>query len=178
VNRHTPIAVVIAALATAALAACGGASGAPAAATQPSPLPSDIAAAVQPFAAALSAARNAVGSAQVQEIADAGNLQRLRADVTAELAAVRALDQALPGVPFPADLRSDEVTHLQLALQQSESWLQTAATAASLDAVRAALAEARQAQARAQLSAMLIARFMGLSVPTLPAGPGAPTPPG
>jgi Zn-dependent alcohol dehydrogenase len=167
---------VLAALAVAALAACGTTTGGPAAVDQPSPLPTDIAVAVQPLGAALSTAHDAIARAQAQQRIDAGNLQRLRADVAAELAAVRAFDQALSRVPFPDDLRGDEVTHLQQALQQAETWLQTASAAASPDEVQTALNVARQAQGRAQLSATLIARYMGLNAPALPAGSAAPTP--
>ena len=176
-NRRALCTAVLPSLAVAALAACGGATERPAASAQPSPLPSDIAVAAQPFSATLSTAHDAIAGAQAQERSHGGDLQRLHADVATELAAVRAFDQGLAGVPFPADLRGDEVAHLQEALQQAETWLQTASTAASPDAVQAALTVARQAEARAQLSATLIARYMGLSAPTLPAGSGAPTPP-
>lgn len=152
---------------------CGGPSGGDASAAQPSvspaAVPSDIAVAAQPFGAALGSAQEAMGSAQAEERADAGNLARLRADVAGELAAVRGLEQSLQRVPFPPDLRSDEVAHLASALQQAEAWLQAAAGAATVEAARAALAEARQAQARAALSETLIARFLGVSPPPSPA---------
>ena len=175
-NRAASCTVLLAAVAVAALAACGSTPGESAAAATPSPVPTDLAVAAHPFAAALGTAHDAIAGTQAQEAGHAGDLQRLHADVAAELAAVRALDQALNRVPFPADLRGDEVAHLQQALQQAESWLQTAATAASPDAVQAALAVARQAEARAQLSATLIARYIGSGAPTIPSGSGTPAP--
>ncbi len=147
---------------------CATASGAPAASqAPPSALPTDIAVAVQPFAAAAGGAASAIASAQAQERA-ATDVTALRAAAAAELGAVNGLDTALQHVPFPPDLRADEVTHLQLALQQAETWLQAAAGASSVGAAQSDLAVARQAEARAQLSETLIARFMGINPPPTP----------
>jgi len=152
------------------LGACGAAESSPTGAAAPSALPSDLAGAVQPFSAAIGTSHNALAGAQARENSAiaAGDLAALRGAVAAELGAVRGLEAALQNVPFPADLRGDEVTHMLRALQQAETWLATAGAATPVAAVQSALGVAREDEQRAYLSETLVARFLGFTPPPAP----------